>query len=445
MTITRAPVAPVVHPADLVIDQYGTFLGKRSERLVVRWRETEHPLPDEGATGTQSSTAVVQFPRPNSVQTHAEESQSESDPPREENAADIATSELLNFWRESRAIPARPQRPKARHLGQLLQDLGEGAPSSPDRNGWSEQLVPLSRLRSVLVSGRGVTISSDLIGALVERGITLAFLSGRGDPLALVSAPGLSGTVQTRRSQLEAYTTPLGVNLAVEFIRGKLRNQKHQLQYSGKYLKSSDPERFTKLSKKIAAIGAIRQQLEDFEADNLASVRDKLMGYEGTAARIYWEGVSLLLEGNVQFPGRLTRGAIDPVNSALNYGYGILYSQVSGALANAGLELFAGFLHVDRPGKPSLVLDLVEEFRAPVVDRVILALVKLGVSLEANEHGLTVASRREVSDRILDRLSTVVPYEGKRWQLLSVIQQQARHLAVAVRGERIYRSFASRW
>ena len=133
------------------------------------------------------------------------------------------------------------------------------------------------------------------------------------------------------------------------------------------------------------------------------------------------------------------------MNSALNYGYGILYSQVSAAIVNAGLELFAGFLHVDRSGKPALVLDLVEEFRAPVVDRPVLAILNQGIPLETDTHGLTSATRRLIADRILARLSTSVPYEGKRWPVSTIIQNQARHLAVAVRGERTYRSFSSRW
>jgi CRISPR-associated protein Cas1 len=151
------------------------------------------------------------------------------------------------------------------------------------------------------------------------------------------------------------------------------------------------------------------------------------------------------LEGRVEFPGRSTRGALDPVNSAINYGYGILYGQVSGAIVNAGLEMYAGFLHVDRPGKPSLVLDLVEEFRAPIVDRSILAIVNQGIAIETDAHGLTGPTKKLVADRIRDRLSTAVPYEGKRWPLGTIIQNQARHLAVAVRGERTYRAFASRW
>jgi CRISPR/Cas system-associated endonuclease Cas1 len=113
-----------------------------------------------------------------------------------------------------------------------------------DKPEWQERAVPMSRLRSVIVSGRGVTVSSDLIAALVERGIALSFLSGRGQPVAPHSAPGLGGTVQNRRWQLAAYKSSLGVQLAVEFIRGKFRNQKHLLQYSGKYLKSTEPTRY---------------------------------------------------------------------------------------------------------------------------------------------------------------------------------------------------------
>jgi CRISPR-associated protein Cas1 len=273
----------------------------------------------------------------------------------------------------------------------------------------------------------------------------LSFLTRRGTPVAHLSAPGLAGTVQTRRSQLAAYESALGVQLAVAFVRGKLRNQQHQLQYSGKYLKATDAERFAQLEKKIAVLKNLRKQLADFTGSDLESVRDQLMGYEGTGARVYWEGVSIVLEGRVEFPGRQTRGAIDPINSALNYGYGILYSQVSAAVVNAGLEPYAGFLHVDRPGKPALVLDLVEEFRAPVVDRAVLAMVNQGTPIETDDYGLTAASRKLVADRVLERLRTPVPYEGKRWPLSAIIQNQARHLAVAVRGERTYESFASRW
>jgi len=452
------PPEPVVHPADLVIDDFGTYLGKQSERMIIRWREaTRQASPDslsalneqthdDGVLSIESET----LPPPSldlkndSQDSHPETSVSDRDDEQASLPADQAASELLQYWAQQPSSFERPlPGPRSRLHNQLnrINDAQAARPSGL----WKERAVPLSRLRSVTVAGKGITVSSDLIAALVERGISLSFLSGRGNPVALLNSPGLGGTVQTRRSQLSAYHSPLGVCLAVEFIRGKLRNQKHQLQYSGKYLKPTDPARFNRLTRKIQALGALRKQLSTFQGENLSQVRDQLMGYEGTGARLYWEGVAILLEGRIHFPGRSTRGALDPVNSALNYGYGILYGQVSGAVVNAGLEIFAGFLHVDRPGKPSLVLDLVEEFRAPIVDRVILAIINQGIDLETDDRGLRPTTRKLIAHRILERLSTPVPYEGKRWPLGAIIQNQARHLAVAVRGERDYRAFASRW
>lgn len=475
------PAQLVEHPADLVIDLFGTFLGKRSERMIVRWREHESTdllstkssptvaaanddtaadyvrtsvtdSAERPSAASETTTADIEIPDGGADEkTSVELKESDvasstvltNEMSHDEPSANQISSQLLKIWAtvpQETPLPA----PLAR-LHEQLDEIAETTAESASSGVWKERAVPMSRLRSVTVSGRGITVSSDLINALVERGIALSFLSGRGQPIAQLSAPGLGGTVQTRRSQLAAYESPLGVTLAVEFIRGKLRNQKHQLQYSGKYLKATDPGRFERLVKKVKSISALRLQLADFTGGSLERVRDKLMGYEGTAARLYWEGVAILLEGRIEFPGRLTRGAIDPVNSALNYGYGILYGQVSGAVVNAGLELYAGFLHVDRPGKPALVLDLVEEFRAPIVDRSVLAIVNQGVAIETDAHGLTAASRKLIAHRVLERLATAVPYEGKRWPLRHIIQNQARHLAVAVRGEREYRAFASRW
>lgn len=366
------PPQPVEHPADLVIDTFGTFLGKRSERMVVRWRESAGGTRRTTSSGELEESSIQRVessgePGGETVKGvslglfHDAAARTQNQPgDRFSHPADRAAAELITLWGatggDAEQPPARPS--ATSRLADQLDRIADRPAAGFSANEWKEQAVPLSRLRSVTISGRGVTVSSDLIAALVERGIGLSFLSGRGQPVAHLSAPGLGGTVQTRRSQLAASTSPLGVQFAVEFIRGKLRNQKNQLQYSGKYLKGTDPERFERLKKKIASIANLRKQLIGFEADDLDRVRDKLMGYEGTGARLYWEGVAIVLEGRVEFPGRQTRGAIDPVNSALNYGYGILYSKVSSAVVNAGLEMYAGFLHVDRPGKPALVSTL---------------------------------------------------------------------------------------
>ncbi|MCC7422667.1 MAG: CRISPR-associated endonuclease Cas1 [Planctomycetaceae bacterium] len=340
-----------------------------------------------------------------------------------------------------------------RRLDATLRELEADFDSTPG-NAWRHCEVPLDRLKSVVVASRGVTISSDLVEALVERGVQLSFLSSRGLPVAHLNAPALSATVQTRRSQLAAYSTRTGVELAAAFIDGKVRNQRHTLLYFGKYLKATAPDRYRKVFEKAKSMHAMRRTLRELakstprraaESSLIEVLRDKLMGFEGAAARSYWEAVAVILEGRIAFPGRETRGALDPVNAALNYGYGILYSQVFGAVVNAGLEPYAGFLHVDRPGKPSLVLDLVEEFRAPIVDRAVLAIVNQGIEVRIGEHGLVGETKRLIADRVLERLNKPVPFEGKRHRLRSIVQMQARHLATAVRGERVYKPFCSRW
>ncbi len=109
----------------------------------------------------------------------------------------------------------------------------------------------------------------------------------------------------------------------------------------------------------------------------------------------------------MDWPGRRTQGATDPLNSALNYGYGILYGAVERACVLAGLDPYAGFLHVDRPGKPSLVLDLIEEFRQPVVDKTVLGMVNKGMPVTLDEQGrLVPESRRLLAEKVLARLDS---------------------------------------
>ena len=112
---------------------------------------------------------------------------------------------------------------------------------------------------------------------------------------------------------------------------------------------------------------------------------------------------------------------------------------------NAGLEPFAGFMHVDRSGKPSMVLDLVEEFRQPVVDRAILTWLNKGGKLKLLKGMLDGESRENVAARVLLRLNTAERHRGKNHEVRSIIQMQARLAASSLRGTRDYRPFAFQW
>lgn len=346
-------------------------------------------------------------------------------------------------------LPARPP-------FQILTSSGEKKPEAPwrERRGKdgatprtrpAEIELPFFRISEIIITGGGVALSSDLIEECCERGIRLAFLTSSGRPFAMLASPMLTATVLTRREQFAAYGDHRGVEFAKAVVRGKLGNQAALLKYFGKYLKAADPPGFERLAPVIRGITAARREVDRAGGERVDEARGGLLAIEGSAGRHYWSGVKVLLEGHAPFETREHRGAPDLVNSALNYGYGILYTQVWGALMNAGLEPFAGFIHVDRPGKPSLVLDLIEEFRQPVVDRAVIATLTKGIRLETREGMLTEDSRRTVAGAVLERLETEVPFRGRRHRLKSVIQIQARNLASYLRGGEAYRGFAFKW
>lgn len=302
--------------------------------------------------------------------------------------------------------------------------------------------VPLMRLQELIIASRGVSFSSDLLQELCERGIRVAFLTASGKPFALVTSPMLTATVETRRAQLEASSNSHGANICRWIVAGKLHNQEKLMRY---FAKSRDGERRTALENTAAALRKLRRSALAVEGARPDDVRGPLMGLEGTGGRLYWKAIGNMLPDELEFTGRSHQGATDPVNAAMNYGYGILTAHVWGAVMNAGLEPFAGFLHVDRSGKPSLILDLMEEFRQPVVDRAIFSWLNKGGQLKMARDGLDGASRESIASRVLMRLTATEPHRGKQHQIRSIVQMQARLAASAVRGLREYRPFSFKW
>lgn len=323
---------------------------------------------------------------------------------------------------------------------------------------------PLVHLEQVLIASSGVTLSTDLIAECVQRGIPITFLDYAGHPYAKVVSPTLTATVKTRREQLMAYHDTRSVEVAKRFATGKLRNQVNLLRYFGKYRKQRQPEVFAELEQVSSQMQSLARELAAVEAPCIDEARATLLNLEGRAGALYWEGVKRLLPDGA-FAGRAHRGATDSVNTLLNYGYGILYAQVWTALTLAGLEPFGGFLHVDRPGKPSLVLDFIEEFRQPIVDRTVIALLNKGFAVEweqpdeaalkeqrqrlqpeeGESRRLAALTRKVFAAKVLERLEDEELFEGKRRKLKNILQMQARHLATFLRREGEYRPFVARW
>lgn len=309
------------------------------------------------------------------------------------------------------------------------------------------QEVPIMHLQHVIINGGGVGISSDAVRACAEEGIPIHFIGQSDRPTAALYSAGLTGTVLTRRAQLRAYDGEAGAILARAFVQGKLQNQANLLRYVAKYRKEADPAIYASLT--AVAVEVVDSQIaaRAVRGATVDELREGLMGVEGRYAARYWGALAALVPAELGWPGRETRGAGDPFNQALNYGYGVLYAQVEHALVLAGLDPYAGLLHADRPGKPSLVLDLIEEFRQAVVDRTLLGQVNRGWEITREEGGrLDKATRERIVERIKERLESTEAYEGKRQPLRHILQSQARHIATFVRGERAeYPPFVMGW
>lgn len=296
--------------------------------------------------------------------------------------------------------------------------------------------APLMHLQTVTVASMGVTLTTDAIAACCEHGIPIVFMDQHGDVFATLHSPKLTGTVQTRREQLLAYVDERGAHLAAEFCAAKARNQAATLRYWARLRWASNPDLAVELEALAGQIEPIAEEIRTTGGAPVEAVRGTLMGLEGQCAQRYWQAVDRVVPREYGWPGRVTRGATDPINSLLNYGYAMLYAEAERAILQAGLDPYAGFLHADRPGKTSLVFDLVEEFRQAAVDRVVVGLAARRYTVKQDDHGLLeIETRRDFASKVMFQLDAKMRYGADRVPLRHIIQSQARAIASYVRGD----------
>lgn len=233
----------------------------------------------------------------------------------------------------------------------------------------SERRLPLHNLDGVVAFGsKGA--SPALLGKCAEYGISFSFLSRSGKFLVR-TVGGVSGNVFLRREQYrQADNSECSVRLARNFIAGKLFNSRYVLERALRDHAMRVNQQ--KLSSKSAFLAeSIRSALRVSDVDTLR-------GIEGEAAQVYFSVFGeLILQQNkdFEFTRRSRRPPLDRVNALLSFAYALSTSMCTSALECVGLDPYVGFMHTDRPGRCSLSLDLVEEFRAVMCDRFVLMLI----------------------------------------------------------------------
>ena len=271
--------------------------------------------------------------------------------------------------------------------------------------------IPIHMLESIACFGN-IMASPQVMELAATSGVAMSFLSAGGRMVARVDPPG-SSWVKLRKKQFamqddEAFKLRLCKNI----VAGKVQNCRQNLMRSAR--DAGDGESAEKLR------GAAEWLMGSIESLERANTCDEVRGVEGDAARAYFEQFALMTPeaaGGLRYVKRTRQPPLDAVNALLSLFYSILTNDCAAAVSAAGLEASAGYLHEDRPGRPSLALDLMEEFRPVLVDRFVMTLI----------------NRKQVGiDDFIERPGGAVELkDGRRKELVAAYQQRKQELETA--------------
>jgi len=231
--------------------------------------------------------------------------------------------------------------------------------------------------------------------------------------------------------QLKNYFSPRGLVFAKEVVLTKSRNQINLIKYLNRRRKNPV------LKEKIDTMQKLYLGIKK------AKDKKSLMGVEGVISVQYWAafGEILGIDGFI----RTHQNSKDELNQALNYGYAILYNRVQSALIHEGLNLYYPLYHSVQSNKPTLVYDMVEAFRQPVVDREILALLNRGQKLTQSNGRLSKESIKLIVQNIQERLATPAPSRYGKSPLYNIIGFQMNHLKRALLDRSTYKGFVNKY
>jgi len=309
----------------------------------------------------------------------------------------------------------------------------DSLPSEKDK--MKKAILSPEDISLVLVSGDH-DLTTSAIRLLLQRGAELVLLDTNGSPEGYLLPAGKSRLIENAERQR---SVPASRSMAIgrEIVGQAIRNKAVLLRSVMK----NRPDSMTDCCLLLDTLEGKAQS---------AGSRDELFGIEGTATRHYYAGLGTVIPSQFGFRGRNRNPPRDPVNALLSYGYGILYGVVRTALVKAQMSPFYGVLHAEYRHQEPLVYDFIEEFRQPVVDRVVMTLInRRQVSPEhfvASRGGCRIHDVLKIhyAHAVLERLDACYQYDGKPRMFREVIDAQARLLAHALLDGSHYRPFSYR-
>jgi CRISPR-associated protein Cas1 len=313
------------------------------------------------------------------------------------------------------------------------------------KDGEETQRTPIAAIRQVVVFGN-VQVSTQALECLAMLEVPVVYMTGYGRFIAALQ-PAPTKNVSLRVNQYRLFADPQrALTLAKAVVKAKISNQRTLLMRSLRHRALDEPSDNEQIrgSDEPAAL-----EIADL-LNRLDRICDPavLLGTEGQAAALYFSQFGRLLRAptpgrEFDFKSRNRRPPRDPVNALLSFGYAVLLKDCFSALCTVGFDPYCGFYHAGRHGKPSLALDLMEEFRAIIADSVTLTLINNGMLTprdflawrEACQ--LTDDGRKRFFVAYEQRKATIVthPVFGYKMSYGRMLEVQARMLAAYVRGD----------
>jgi CRISPR-associated protein Cas1 len=302
--------------------------------------------------------------------------------------------------------------------------------------------IPANKVKGVLIFGN-VQVTTQAIHLALELEIELALFSYHGRLLGQLTPPA-GGNVALRQAQYARKGDP-GFTLAFSrvIVAGKLANA---LAFVREFAHNHPETGLQDEVKRLEAVGSQVEGPEDLP---------ELLGFEGTGARIYFEAFAKMVRHSFSFDGRHRRPPSDPVNALLSLGYTMVYNEIGSLLDGMGFDPYLGFFHQPHYGHATLASDLLEEFRAPLVDRFTLGLINNRVFQEQDFYLHTASGGVMLKDE--PRKRYFAEYEHfvtrsmktleseKEIDFRRLFRRQAERLREAVSGDQTYCPYTLCW
>lgn len=279
--------------------------------------------------------------------------------------------------------------------------------------------------------GRGVQITSDAVMLAIEKEIEVLIVDKSGKNYGRIWSHKYGSISTIRKGQLEFVSSPRAVEWIKSVIVQKILNQQalllaaNGLDISGESIADKAVSRLEEYIMKVNKI----------KSERLLDVAPTLRGWEGNCSKIYFDTYNMFLPEKYRFNVRSQHPAMDIVNAFLNYGYGILYGKVEGALIRAGIDPYIGALHRDEYNRPVLVYDVIEIYRV-WVDYVVFHLAKQEVINEDfysvksdGSYWLESLGRRVIIQSMNDYLDEIVEIEGVKRSRMTHLNSYCKKLA----------------